>query len=96
MLETAKLDLASKISDCYPIPQVSWFKDDQQIPSDSEHIKLESLNSQHKLHIENSIEQDQGKYTFKAENELGSDETSCSATVLRELTFLSIILTYPE
>ena len=93
VLELAKLDLATKISDCYPLPQVTWIKDEQQISPDCERIKLEALNSQHKLHIESTIEQDQGKYIFKAENELGSDETSCSATVLRKYFSLTFIIT---
>lgn len=76
------MELLTQVSDCYPVPEISWFKDDSKLASDSEHILLETNKNEHKLTIQSTNENDKGKYVFKAQNELGSDETSCSSTIL--------------
>lgn len=81
-IEGTNIELASVLSDCYPIPQVQWKKDEQAITESTEHITIQSENSQQKLTVVTSVEADEGKYVLAANNELGATETSCQVKVL--------------
>ena len=63
------------------MPTSEWTKDGQLFNQDSTHL-IEQNNSEHKLTVLNASESDEGKYAFKASNELGSVETSCQTSVL--------------
>lgn len=82
-MENSKLELKIETTDCFPLPQAHWFKDDIEIPSDTLNYTFESTSTEHKLIISNAKESDKGKYTFKIENDLGSAETQSHINILR-------------
>lgn len=86
-IEGSKLELPVRLTDCYPVPTTEWSKDNQSFTTDSNH-QIESLNSEHKLIVLSATESDEGKYTFKTINELGTAETTCQASVLVKPTFI--------
>lgn len=82
ILEDSKLELVVSVNQCYPFPQISWHKDDQEIKSNENFQFFNDNSLDFKLIISSVKELDQGKYAFKIWNDLGVAETSCLVKTL--------------
>lgn len=67
-------------SDCYPTPNIEWFKDENQIIA-SEATLLETDNCQHKLSVTSANLSNTGIYKCIISNEFGTTESSTSVKV---------------
>lgn len=85
--EGNKLELPVKLSDCYPVPKVEWFKNGEPYVPEENQI-VDRTSADHKLIRQTVVDLDQGQYTFKASNELGNVESSCQVTILVKPTFV--------
>lgn len=66
-----------------PDPQIQWIKNNNPLSS-SEVVDLKYKNGIAKLNINEVYPEDEGVYTCKATNVMGTAETSCRLTVKRE------------
>jgi len=78
--EGSVLELTGRTSDCFPLPAVEWFKEETLLET-SERVSMQTIGSDYKLMVSQAVQADQGRYTFKSVNELGSCQSSCSAFV---------------
>lgn len=66
-----------------PKPTATWFKNDKEISSNDEFIKISSNENVHSLKIMSSLaERDGGLYRVAFNNEFGTSETKSNVTVL--------------
>lgn len=66
----------------YVLFQFDWFKDGQPLRDSNRFTpKYDILNRVLTFHMLNPGPHDQGRYTVKATNPVGSDETSCELTI---------------
>nr|XP_037874741.1 titin homolog isoform X4 [Bombyx mori] len=57
-----------------PLPKITWFKDDKQIPSDGRYQAFYLADGVCRLAIDNPTPEDSGTYTCKAENSVWTDQ----------------------
>ena len=86
-VEGSNLELSVRLSDSYPVPKCEWTKNDKIIVNDDSHV-IESINSEQRLVILNAKDSDEGIYSFKSYNELGSVETSGKIFILGNLILI--------
>uniref|UniRef100_A0A5K3EN24 non-specific serine/threonine protein kinase n=1 Tax=Mesocestoides corti TaxID=53468 RepID=A0A5K3EN24_MESCO len=67
-------------ADGNPTPQLSWFKDGRQIERDGE-FDIQTILGITSIEIFSCSDQHSGRYTCRASNKLGEDETTCKLVV---------------
>lgn len=72
----------------FPLPEISWMKNDVKLESTSTYYYINEKGS---LHFYSIKEEDTANYTCIAVNEAGSANSSVSLTVLSKVNFLYYI-----
>ena len=70
-----------------PSPQISWYKDDQNIDDSSDYV-LTKINGTCTLKLREARKEHSARYTCKATNQGGEASSSCRIGVVSKLSSL--------